>query len=104
RWYTADVPNSSNDDAKNTALEAFAAAPSATATSTMPSTTATGNVPAWIQPRHVGLTSSGCSIASASSGRVGRSSCSGGWSAGEVIGFSVGRTQLPRLDVAYELP
>ena len=35
----------------------LAAAPSASAISTMPAAIATGKVPAWIHPRHVGLIS-----------------------------------------------
>ena len=50
----------------NTADDHFAAAPWASAMSTMPATIATGKVAAWIQPRHVGLSSS-AALASASS-------------------------------------
>ncbi len=65
RWYTAEVPNSSSEDAKKTALDAFATVPSARVTRMMPSAIATGKVAAWIQPRQVGRSSTsegrGCS-------------------------------------------
>ncbi len=76
RWYTAETPNRSSDDATNTAHAIFAAAPSATAMSTMPSTRATGVMPACSQPRHVGLGSGPASCASSTSGRCTTCACS----------------------------
>lgn len=74
RWYTAELPKSSNDDSVNTAEAHFAGAPSARTISTMPATRATGTVPAWIQPRQLGFASArGCSASMRGSRGMGAS-------------------------------
>ncbi len=67
------MPKSSIDVSTNTADAHFAGAPCASTMSTMPAAIVTGNVPAWIQPRHLGLTSAGCAMESSSRGMFGRS-------------------------------